>query len=419
MSLILKNIILNGEKKDIYIEGNKIKKIGSTLNLKADEKIDGKGEKAVLPGLINSHTHAAMTIFRGYGEDMVLKDWLEKKIWPLEAKLTEEDVYWGTKLACLEMIKTGTTCFNDMYWLEEATVRASEEMGVRAVIGLTVLDFLKAGTKGKAEEQRNILKKGKFKITKFSVAPHAVYTVSKENLIWAKNFAKKNNLLLHMHASETEEEVKNCQKKYKLRPIEFLEKIGFLNENVVLAHTIWLSDKEIEILKKRNCSVVYNPCSNLKLAAGGIFPFQKMKENNINVCLGTDGAASNNNLDLLEETKVGALLQKHREKNPLIANVKEVLDWATINGARALKINAGEIKEGKLADLILIDLKKTFFSPGHNFLSDVIYSGSGPSVSDSICNGRILMLNGKVEGEKEIIKKATKTAKNLVKKAEN
>ena len=416
MSLILKNVVLDGKKKDIYIEGNEIKKIGNNLNLKAEAKIDGKGEKAVLPGLINCHTHAAMTLFRGYGEDMTLNDWLKKKIWPLEAKLTEEDVYWGTKLACLEMIKTGTTCFNDMYWLEEASAIASEEMGVRAVIGLTVLDFLKTGTKDKSDKQRDILKKGKFNIIKFSIGPHAIYKVSKENLIWAKNFAKKNNLLFHMHVSETEKEVRSCQKKYKLRPVEFLEKIGVLDENTILAHAVWLSDKEIKILAKRKCSVVYNPCSNLKLAVGGIFPYKKIKENNVNVCLGTDGAASNNNLDLFEEMKIGALLQKHREKNPLIANVKEVFNWVTINGARALKINAGKIKEGKLADLILIDLKKTFFSPGHNFLSDIIYSAPGTSVSDSICNGRILMRNGEIEGERGIIKRATKIAENLVKK---
>lgn len=416
MSLLIKNVILKGKKQDIFIEGNKIKKIGSNLNLKAKAKIDGKGEKAVLPGLINCHTHAAMTLFRGYGEDMTLNDWLKKKIWPLETKLTDEDVYWGTKLACLEMIKTGTTCFNDMYWLEQASARAAEELGVRAVIGFTVLDFLKAGNKNKLEENRDILKNGKFNIIKFSVSPHAIYTVSKENLVCAKDFANKNKLLFHMHVSETEEEVKNCQKKYKLRPVEFLEKIGVLDENTVLAHTVWLSDKEIKILAKRKCSVVYNPCSNLKLAVGGIFPYKKMKENNVNVCLGTDGVASNNNLDLFEEMKIGALLQKHREKNPLIANVKEVFNWATINGAKALKINTGEIKEGKLADLILIDLKKTFFSPGHNFLSDVIYSGSGPSVSDSVCNGRILMLNGKVEGEREIIKRATRIAKDITKR---
>jgi len=417
MSLIIKNVILKGKKQDIFIEGNKIKKIGNNLNLKAKEKIDVKREKAVLPGLINCHTHAAMTLFRGYGEDMTLNDWLKKKIWPLEAKLTEEDVYWGTKLACLEMIKTGTTCFNDMYWLEEVSAKAAEEMGVRAVIGLTVLDFLKFGNKKKMEEKRDIFKKGKFNIIKFSVGPHAIYTVSKENLIWAKDFARKNNLLLHMHVAETEEEVKNCQKKYKLRPVEFLEKIGVLDENTILAHTVWLSDKEIKILAKRKCSVVYNPCSNLKLAVGGIFPYKKMKENNVNVCLGTDGVASNNNLDLFEEMKVGALIQKHRERNPLVANVKEVFSWATINGARALKINAGEIKEGKLADLILVDLKKTFFFPGYNFLSDIIYSTSGASVSDSICNGRILMRNGKIEGEREIMKRVKKIAENLVKKA--
>lgn len=413
MSILLKNVLLNSRKQDIFIEGNQIKRIGKKLNLKAKEKIDGKGEKAVLPGLINCHTHAAMILFRGYADNLPLKTWLEKKIWPLEAKLTKKDIYWGTKLACLEMIKTGTTCFNDMYWLEEVAAEAVEEMGIRAKIGLVLLDFLPMGSKKNIEKYWKLFKKKKFKTVIFSIAPHSIYAVSKENLIWAKNFAKKNNLILHIHVSETEKEVKDCQKKWKLRPIEYLDKIGFLGKNVVLAHGIWLSDKEIKILKKRKCSVIYNPCSNLKLASG-IFPYKKLKKNRVNICLGTDGAASNNNLDLFEEMKTGALIQKCREKDTTVASVKEIFDSATINGAKALKMNIGKIQEGKLADLILVDLNSTFFLPGHNFISDIVFSASGPTVTDSICNGKILMRDRKVKGEKEIIRKAKDVAKKLV-----
>lgn len=412
MSVLIKNIILNGANRDIFVEDNRIKKIGKNLNFKAEEKIDGKGEKAALPGLINCHTHAAMILFRGYADDLPLKDWLEKKIWPLEEKLSEEDIYWGTKLACLEMIKTGTTCFNDMYWSEGASAKAVEEIGIRAKIGLVLLDFLPLGRKEKIEKYWKIFQKEKFKTVDFSIAPHSVYTVSEKNLIWAKNFAKKNNLLLHIHLSETEKEVKDCQKKYKLRPVEFLEKIGFLGENCVLAHSVWLSDKEIKILENKNCSVVYNPCSNMKLASG-IFPYEKIKKAGINICLGTDGAASNNNLDMFEELKFASLLQKVKEKDPTAVPAKEIFETAVKNGARALKISAGEIKEGKLADLILVDLKKIFFCPGHNFISDIVYAGSGLIVSDVICDGKILMRAGKVDGEDKIIKEATKKIKEI------
>ncbi len=414
MNLLIKNVILDGKKSDIFIEGNTIKKIGKSLNLKAKEKIDGQGEKALLPGLINCHTHAAMTLFRGYGDDLPLKIWLEKKIWPIERKLTKEDVYWGTKLACLEMIKTGTTCFNDIYWSEEASVEAVEETGLRAKIGLAIIDFLPMGSRENIERYWDIFKKRKFKTVTFSVAPHSIYAVSRENLIWARDFARKNNLILHTHLSETEKEVRDCLKKYKMRPAEFLDKIGFLSNRCVLAHSVWLSDKEINILGKRKASAVYNPCSNLKLAAGSIFPYKKLKQKKVNVCLGTDGAASNNNLDLFEEMKFGSLLQKHREKEPTMAPAKEVINWATINGARALKINAGQIKEGKLADLILVNLNKISFNPGHNLISDVVYSANGDCVADTICNGQILMRNRRVKGEEKIIKEASKRAKNLI-----
>ena len=211
-----------------------------------------------------------------------------------------------------------------------------------------------------------------------------------------KQFAEQNNLSIHIHISETKKEVDDCLKKYKMRPVEYLNKIGFLNSNVVLAHSIWLSDKEIKILKNRNCSVVYNPCSNMKLASG-IFPYQKFQNNGVNICLGTDGSASNNNLDLFEEMKFGALLQKISGMNPAIAPALEIFNTATKNGAKALKINSGEIKKGKLADLILINLNEIYLTSKNNLISKMVYSCSGNCVSDVICDGKILMRNGKID----------------------
>jgi 5-methylthioadenosine/S-adenosylhomocysteine deaminase len=403
MRILIKNVILKRRKADILIEEGKISKIGKNLNLRADEKIDAKGEKAVIPGLINCHSHSAMILFRGLAEDLPLKDWLKKEIWPRESKLTEDDVYWGTKLAILEMIKSGTTTFNEMYWFEEAQIQAVKEMGIRAVIGLVMLDFLPMGSKEKVEELTKRLTTKRLTTIQFSIASHAIYTVSKENLIWAKNFAKKHKLLIHMHLSETEREVKDCLKKYKMRPVEFLEKIGFLSKNCVFAHCVWLENKEIEILEKKGCSLVYNPTSNMKLASG-VFPWKKIKKRKINVCLGTDGPASNNSLNLFFEMKIGAILQKIKNKDPTIISAKEIFQMATRNGAKALRINAGEIKVGRLADLILVNLNKIEMFPNYDLISNLVYSDAKNCVSDVICNGKILMREGKIEGEEKILK---------------
>jgi 5-methylthioadenosine/S-adenosylhomocysteine deaminase len=418
MRLLIKNVILGKKKVDILIEGEKISKIGKNLNLKANEKIDAKGEKAVIPGLINCHTHSAMILFRGLAEDLPLKDWLEKEIWPKESKLTEDDVYWGTKLAILEMIKSGITTFNEMYWFEEAQIEAVKEMGIRAVIGLVILDFLPIGSKEKVEKLyfkfSRLTTQALNDLITFSIAPHAIYTVSKENLVWAKNFAKKHKLLIHMHLSETENEVKECQRKYKINPVEFLEKIGFLDKNCIFAHSIWLNNKEIEILEKRGCNLVYNPTSNMKLVSG-IFPWVKIKERKINVCLGTDGPASNNSLNLFSEMKIGVLLQKIENKDPRVISTKEIFQMATKNGAKALRINTGEIKVGKLADLVLINLNKIEMFPNYDLISNLIYSDSKNCVSDVICNGKILMRDGEIKKEGEILSKGRQVLKKFFK----
>jgi len=413
MSLLIKNVIFEGKIIDIFVENGRISKIKKNLNLRAKEKIDAKGEKAVFPSFINCHTHSAMILLRGFGEGLSLKDWLEKVIWKIEEKLDEDDIYWGTKLASLEMIRSGITTFNEMYFYPEAQIEATREMGLRGVLGLVLVDFSTKGCDKKTIEKiypklKTYLKN--FPSIKLSIAPHAIYTVSKENLIWAKNFAKREKLLIHMHLSETEREVKDCQRKYKLRPVEYLEKIGFLNKNCVFAHSIWLSDKEIEILAKRKCSLIYNPSSNMKLASG-VFPYKKAKEKGINVCLGTDGPASNNSLNFFFEMKIGSLLQKIKEKDPKILPAKEAIEIATKNGAKALKINSGEIKVGKLADLILVDLNKISLFPKENLISNLVFSANPDCVSDVICGGKILMREGKIENEEKIFTQAKQKIK--------
>ncbi len=412
-TFLIKNVILKSRKTDIFIRDGKIEKISPGINRKADQRIDGRGQKAVLPGLVNAHVHAAMSLLRGYSDDLPLKDWLEKKIWPIERKFSPDDIYWGTKLACLEMIRTGTTCFNDMYWFQPAAIEAIKEMGLRAVVGLVILDSFPLGRREYVEKLWQDVKRKIFKTVTFAIAPHAIYSVSRENLVWAKNFAQANNLLLHIHLSETQKEVSDCLKKYKLRPVEYLDKIGFLNRNCLLAHALWLSERETGILSQRKCSLVYTPCSEMKLVSG-IFPYLRVKRAKINVCLGTDGAASNNNLDLFEEMKFASLLQKVKEMDPAVAPGLEIFKATTENAGQALKIRVGQIKQGYLADLILLNLNQVCFAPGHNLISNIVYSCNGNCVTDVICQGRILMRDGKVEGEEQILKQAAKRAKNFI-----
>ena len=284
MSILIKQVLVDGKERDIYIEGNVITAINDTRDSKrivreADFVIEGK-KKAAIPGLFNGHTHAAMTLLRGYADDMPLHEWLSTKIWPLEAQLTEEDVYWGTKLACLEMIKSGTTFFNDMYWFWDSSAKAVAESGIRAMLSAVFIDGF---DEERAQEQRRHNETLYTKSEKlsdriiFSLGPHAIYTVSKESLCWVKEFSEKNDLLIHIHLSETETEVEECKKRYGVRPVEFLDGIGFLSSRIIAGHCVNLSRIEIELLKKHDVKIVHNPVSNMKLASGTL-PYDKLKK---------------------------------------------------------------------------------------------------------------------------------------------
>ncbi len=403
--LLIKNTILNGSTCDIYIKDNIIGKIGVDIPVITDNVLDAKG-KYVLPGFVNMHTHAAMTLMRGIGEDMHLKDWLYNKIWPTEKKLDDELVYWGTRLACLEMIKTGTTCFNDQYWNVDSAVRAVEVMGLRSVQPFVILDL---GEKEKAEQikkecidtyERSFKWK---KINKFAVGIHAPYSVSEEMLIWGSEFAKKNGLLVHIHISETETENNESMEKFGLTPTKYLDKLGILGPHVIAAHCLWINDEDMEILAGRGVKVVHNINSNLKIASGYKFRYQEFVKAGVCVSLGTDGCASSNNLDMLETMKTTALLQKGWRGDPTAMPISDLLRTATENGASSLGFNAGQVKEGLLADLILIDTDNYAFTPNINFYANLIYSANSSCVDTVICDGKILMQNRRVEGEQEIL----------------
>ncbi len=411
MSILIKKVRLNDEVKDIFIEGNIIKEIDDDLRHAAEIIIDGHG-KAALPSFFNGHTHAAMVLLRGYADDLSLTEWLNDKIWPTEARLTEEDAYWGTRLACLEMIKSGTTFFNDMYWHFHGVARAVEDSGIRAALSAVFIDLC---DQSKAAEQialnRRLFDEAKRYSNRvlFTLGPHAIYTVSKESLQWASDFATGNDIFIHIHLSETEREVSDCIRQHGKRPVEYLHDIGFLGPQVIAAHAIWLDDREIELLEEHDVKLVYNPTSNMKLAAG-VFPYTKIADRDLTVVLGTDGCASNNNLDMLEEMKFAALLQKMDNDDPTVLSAHDVFQLATAAPARVFNINSGSIEEGKVADLILVDLDDIHLVPNHQLVPNMVYSANGSCVDTTICDGKILMRNKKVEGEEEVLERAKEVA---------
>ncbi len=415
MSILIKKCELNGREVDVFIKDGRFERIGKELDVEAEKVIDGK-DKAILPSFFNVHTHAAMTLLRGYADDMELHKWLREYIWPFERKLTPEDVYWGTKLACLEMIKTGTTFFCDMYWHVKAVADAVEEMGIRAALSSAYVDF-DDPKKGDFFKKKNIeffdnLPHVSDRI-KFIMGPHAIYTVSKDSLEWIKDFASERNLLINIHLAETKKERDDCLKIRGTTPVRYLDDIGFLNERCICAHVIWVEDEEIEILQKRKVNVAHVPASNMKLCSGN-FRFDDMLNKGVLVGIGTDGCASNNNLDMFEEIKIAALRAKLATSNPQAAKSEDIYRCATKNGAMMFGIDAGEIKEGMLADCILVDLNHPQLVPCHNLISNIVYAANGDCVVTTICNGKIVMEDRYVKGEEEIIRQAKKQVQDIL-----
>jgi 5-methylthioadenosine/S-adenosylhomocysteine deaminase len=389
--LTMEGAILN--EGVVLVDNGLITFVGKDKNKKADKIIDATG-CAVMPGLINAHTHLSMTLFRGYADGLRYGDWI-KKIQQAEMKLSAADIRAGAYLGALEMIKSGTTAFADMYIYMDEVARVVEETGIRAALGYGMIEGLneKPDTKLKSRAGFNKKWNGKAggRITTM-YAPHSAISCSKEFLIRVKELAVRDNSRIHIHVLETEDELRLMKKNYGMCSVNLLDSIGLLGHGVLAAHCIWLSDGDIDILRNNNVNVVHCPSSNMALGTG-IAPVPKMLEKGINVALGTDSAASGGSLDMWKEMRAASYL--HNLKDPQALPASTVFGMATVNGAQALGIKAGVLKPGSLADIILVDLKKPQFASA-NLISSLIHGASGCDVRTTIVNGEILMEDHKV-----------------------
>lgn len=432
--ILIKDVLLDNEKKYIVTTNSYISKIipandviaieNNTLFFRTNRQenksanstisfsllINGEN-KAILPAFYNLHCHAGMNILRGYSEDLPLFDWLQK-IWAREALLSAQDIYNGTRLAILEMIKSGTVFFADMYWYNEEVVRAVEEMGIRCDVGVCVMDRL--GNKAideKFDYIREFNKTNNCDRISVSPAPHAIYTCSKELYQRCYDLANECDVRMQTHVSETLQEVEECKQQHNgLSPVEYLNEINVLDNRTIAAHCVHFSEKDAEIFAKQGSIAVHNPCSNMKLSSGA-FNMPLMKDKKCNITLGTDGCSSNNNLSMMEEMKFACLLSKITFQKADILTAKEVFKMATVNGAKAYNINAGEIKEGKLADFILVDLNNERLQPLYDIIHNIVYASDSSCIDTVVCNGEIVMQNHKVRNEEEIIEIAKRYAK--------
>lgn len=406
------------ERNSFYIEGGIISGIGTQPEgFKAEKVIDGK-DRLLMPGLINCHCHAYMTLFRNCADDLAFTDWLFGRISPLEDKLLPEDAYWGAKLAILEMIKSGTTCFADMHMNIHQTARAADESGIRAVIGrgLVGTGNDEGGERRLKEAMEEFYQwKDNSRIT-FLLAPHAPYTCSQEYLSHVADAAKENGLGIEIHLSESQTEMDNMEKEHHITPVQYAKASGIFGTSVLAAHCVHLSDEDRNILKKADASVATNPVSNMKLG-NGFADVPAMLEAGINVCIGTDGAASNNALNMFHEMNILGLVHKGANKKAQCISAQEVLKAATINGAKALGLGnqTGSLAVGKQADMILLDLSLPQLKPENNLISGLVYSANGSEVRTVIVEGKILMEEGEIKtlNEEEIYREVEERSRRL------
>jgi 5-methylthioadenosine/S-adenosylhomocysteine deaminase len=411
MTLTLENALLDGARVGVRCEEGKIAAIGPEVAPEpGDERLDAGGSH-LLPPLVNGHTHAAMTLFRGSGGDLPLMPWLEEKIWPIEAKLSDEDVYWGARLACAEMLRTGTTRFWDMYWQPAATARAVGDAGIRATIGAPLFDL-----HGSPAQLREMAHRGLEALAGCgpriapALAPHAIYTVSEESLRWIGELSAERDLPVQIHLSETEKEVQDCLAEHGERPAFYLDRVGMLGERTVLAHGVWLDPDELALIAERGATVVTNPVANMKLAVGGVFPHPAARTAGVAVGLGTDGAGSNDSLDLLSDLKTFALVQKHAAADPTAIDAAEA--WAVATGARAPRLGATPLEVGAPADFVLMRANSPELGIGEP-MADLVYAASGAAVAAVIVAGEVLMRDGEVPELEEIVARTAERAEGL------
>jgi len=406
---------------NIAVKNGKIEKIGKNLEVDAKYTVNGSG-KIAFPSFANMHTHISMTLLRGLGADLPLHDWLQKVIWPLEGEfVSPEFVKDGALLGIVEAIRSGTTLFMDMYFFEEAVAEACKEVGIRVGLGFGILDFPTKVAKTPEEyiqRAKKFAEEFKNKELVFPViCPHAPYTCSPKTLRMAKELADEYRLLLHIHVAETKEEVERIKEQYGKTPVEHLESVGFLDKNVLCAHTVWTTEKEREILKEKDVKVAHCPESNLKLASG-VAPVPDYLKRGITVTLGTDGAASNDNLNMLEEASTCAKLHKGYNLDAKAINAKTVLKMATENGFKVANIKAGKVEEGYEADLILVNTDLPEFQPLYDPVSQFIYSANSECIDTVICKGKVLMEKRELKtlDQEEVFAKAKKWREKILAK---
>jgi 5-methylthioadenosine/S-adenosylhomocysteine deaminase len=390
------------EKGFVCIAGDRISAVGKgdPHEVLARKTIDAKGG-LILPGLINGHTHAAMTLFRGLADDLPLMDWLNHYIFPVESRMDREFVRTGTLLACAEMILSGTTTFCDMYLFEDEVAQAAELAGMRCLVGEVLYDF-PSPNYGPVEEglkyTESLIRKWQgHPLVSIAVEPHAVYTCSPDLLVRAHQLAMRHKVPLIIHAAESASEIEEVRKKYGRKPFEHLESLGLLGPHLIADHCVHLDDEEIRRMVKHDVKAITNPESNMKLASG-LSPVPRLLAEGITVGLGTDGCASNNNLDLLEEMDTTAKLHKVGAMDPTVMDAFTVLKMATLSGAKALGMaeRIGSLEAGKKADVIVVDTRKPHLTPMYNPYSHLVYAAKGSDVSHSVINGRLVMEDRKL-----------------------
>jgi 5-methylthioadenosine/S-adenosylhomocysteine deaminase len=413
LSLAVAGGLLDGEPVGLRAEDGLIVELGPSVGPRpGDEAIEAHG-LLICPPMVNGHTHAAMTLFRGYGDDMPLMEWLRTKIWPAEAKLTPEDVYWGTRLACVEMIRSGTTRFVDMYWHGPEVARAVLDSGIRAVVSSVLIDEMDAakgeGMRAAALESLERLTDAGPRVVP-ALGPHAIYTVSPDSLHWIGKMASEREIPIHIHLAETEGEVRDCVDAHGKRPAVYLDELDVLGANTILAHGVWLDDVELELIAERGATVVANPAANMKLAVGGVLPYPAAARVGVALGLGTDGVSSNSNLDMFEEVKLFALTQKQATGDPSTLPATEALSIA--RGLRSPVLGGNRLAVGEPADFLLLRGSDPALSAGDPD-ADLVYAASGSVVDTTVVAGEVLMRDRVVPEQDEVVAEVRARAARL------
>lgn len=416
MALLLKGAAHGDATADIRIEGDRITRIAPVLPVQpGEEALDCRG-LALVPSLANGHAHSAMTLLRGLGSDLALMEWLSQAMWPREARMDDEDVYWATRLAALEMLSSGTTLCNDMYLHPEAMARAARDSGMRFVLSYALIDGL--------DEEKGALQRRACEaffdrlpdcgpLSRFGLAAHSVYTTCPESIRFLGAMSRERGLPLHVHLGETQTEDLECRALRGMSPTAWLDSLGALGPLTVAAHCLWLDDADWAILAKRGVALVHNPVSNMKLASGPAFDWERAKSLGLRVLLGTDGVASNNSLDLFADLKIAGLLQKQHYGDARRLPLGDLVRAATAEGHDFFATGAGRVEEGAVADLILVDLDHPSMVPCHDLSSNLVYAGGGGAIRHVLCAGRLLVKDRTVAGSAEIIREARIRAAGL------